>query len=617
MKMFLKPLNSFVLQLLILLVAGAACSQQKESQKNNSICFALYTVQDDTLKLTAQLYPLANGDSRAISLEIEKGGEWESVADGRVREDLYGLPLPETKAWNVLFRVGNWDHSKDWKYRVVALEGAATYTGTIRKDPIDKNEIVVAAFTGNSNRARGLKPDIIANVKAHDPDLLFFSGDQSYDHEDHLGAWLQFGRQFGEITKDRPTICIPDDHDVGQGNLWGAEGKRSFDEGGADGGYIHPVQYVNEVQFAQTANLPDPFDPAPVLRDISVYYTSLNVGGIDFAVIEDRKFKSGPIGLVATPGHERPDLMNDPDYDTALMDVPDAKLLGDRQLAFLEEWGKDWENCEMKAVLSQTIFAQAAHKTGPWFVVADLDANGWPQTGRNKALEKIRKSYGFMLGGDQHLGTVIQHGVDEWDDAGYSFCVPSIVNYWPRSWLPKEAGIDPIPNGLEHTGKFKDGFGNKLTMHAYSNPNENWKEIGTKDDPFAGGAAGHGIVRFNKEMRTITMECWPRNTDVTASDAKPFPGWPVTIHQEDNYGRKAIAWLPTLQCESMTDPVVQVLNERSNELVYTLRINGSSWQPKVFEEGLYTIRVGEGYSVQTFRGVQSSTEKGQRVLRVK
>jgi hypothetical protein len=72
-------------------------------------------VQDNTLKLTAQLYPLADGDSRTVSLEIEKNGKWVAVAEGRIREDLYGLPTPDTKAWNVLFRCGNWDHSKDWK----------------------------------------------------------------------------------------------------------------------------------------------------------------------------------------------------------------------------------------------------------------------------------------------------------------------------------------------------------------------------------------------------------------------------------------------------------------------------------------------------------------------
>jgi hypothetical protein len=585
-------------------VPCAAVSRETVA-KADQICFAMYTVQNDVLKMTVQLYPLASEDSRTVKLQLHQEDRWKTVATEKVRESSYGNKAGD-RAWNVLFKEKGWDHSRDWKYRVVALEGVAEYTGLIRRDPVDKQEIVVAAFTGNSNQDRRLKPDLIANIQAHDPDLLFFSGDQSYDHEYHLDAWLLFGRQFGDIIRDRPTICIPDDHDVGQANLWGANGKRAYGPGGADGGYLMPVEYVNEVQFAQTANLPDPFDSTPIDRGIGVYYTSLNVGGIDFAIIEDRKFKTGPMGLVEAPGHPRPDLINDPDYDPKSVDVPEAKLLGDRQLRFLREWGEDWRGVQMKAVLSQTIFVNAAHKTGRWRVVADLDSNGWPQAGRNRALAEIRKSFAFMLAGDQHLGSVIHHGIDEWDDAGFSFCVPSIVNAWPRSWLPETKGIDPVSEELKYTGKFYDGFGNKLTMHAYSNPGNNWQAIGTYDDPFVGGAAGHGIVRFDKAQRTITMECWPRNTDVTKPDAMQYKGWPVTVKQEDNYGRKAVAWLPELVVKGAEDPVVQVVDELTNEVIYTLRINGARWQPKVFKPGRYTIHVEDEKVRKTFPHIEAA-----------
>jgi hypothetical protein len=492
-------------------------------EKKDSICFAMYTVQNSILKLTAQLYPLADEDSRTIQLQIEKNEKWETVAEEQIRENEYNSPI-KAKAWNVLFRVEGWDHSRNWKYRVVALDGIATYEGTVRRDPADKNEIVVAAFTGNSNKDRRLKPDIIHNIKAHDPDLLFFSGDQSYDHKEHLAAWLLFGRQYGEIIKDRPTIAIPDDHDVGQGNLWGAEGIQSTLKGGSDGGYIMSPQYVNEVQFSQTSNLPDPFDPTPIKRGIGVYYTSLNIGGIDFAIIEDRKFKTGPANIIPKMG-PRPDHINDPKYDRKSVDVPEAQLLGDRQIHFLEEWGKQWDQVEMKTVLSQTIFAGGAHIHHGKRLLADLDSNGWPQSGRNRALAAIRKSKAYMIAGDQHLASVIHHGIDDWRDAGVSFCVPSIVNYYPRDWEPLEKGIDPVSAELEHTGNYLDGFGNKITMHTYANPGDDWRSI---EGPMRGGAAGHGIIRFNKKERTVTAECWPRLVDVTQPDARQFAGWPIT-----------------------------------------------------------------------------------------
>ena len=562
-----------------------------EVSKDKVICFAPYTVHKNIMKMTAQLYPLGDDDSRVVRLEIKKNGKWEEIARATVDESSYGIG-DGTQRWTAGFRVEGWDCSKDWEYRLRHSK-ECKYRGRIRKDPLEKETIVVAAFTGNSNRDRGQKPDIIANIKAHDPDLLFFSGDQSYDHKKHLAAWLLFGRQFGEIIRDRPTVCIPDDHDIGQGNMWGAGGKKSKTPAGHDGGYFHPVQYVKSVENAQTSNLPDPYDPTPILRGIGVYYTSLNIGGVDFAIIEDRKFKSGPDGLVPKMG-PRPDHVNDPKYDPKTVDVAGAKLLGERQLEFLRQWGKDWRGVEMKAVLSQTVFANAAHIHHGSRLIADMDSNGWPQSGRNRAVDAIRKSFSLMIGGDQHLATVIHHGIDVWGDGGFSFCVPSIVNYYPRQWMPLVKGVEPVSEKLEHTGSYLDGFGNKLTMYAYANPYEGelnypkWREDGL----WGKLAAGHGIIRFNKKTRKIMMECWPRGVDVTKKDAKQFPGWPVTIDQQDNYARKAYGYLPELVFKGIDDVVVQVIDQRDGEVVYTVGVNTKTFRPKVFKAGKYTVIAG-------------------------
>lgn len=564
--------------------------------RDKIICFALYTVHKGTLKLSAQLYPLLAGESREVSLQTKTGDDWKTIAKSQA----------DNKGWLATFRVEDWDHGRDVPYRVTH-PGGATYEGLIRKNPIDKDEIVVAAFTGNSNSDRGQRPDIIRNIKAQDPDLLFFSGDQSYDHQLHTAAWLLFGRQFGEIIKDRPTIAIPDDHDVGQGNLWGENGKVSKLGGGADGGYTMPADYVNLVQRAQTSHLPDPYDPTPIEQGITVYYTSLSVGGIDFAIIEDRKFKTGPAGLIPKQG-PRPDHVTSPDYDPRAVDVPEAVLLGKRQLKFLHEWGQDWTNAEMKSVLSQTIFAGGAHIHGKIDarLVADLDSNGWPQSGRDRALREIRRCFGFHIAGDQHLATVIHHGINSWEDSMYSFCVPSIVNYYGRWWRPLEEPLEHDTNNpLPFTGRYYDGLHNKITMHAYANP--------TKSNY---SAAGYGLVRFNKPRRDITIECWPRHVDVTEPGAKQHPGWPITIHQKDNYNRAANAWLPTLKISGQEDPVVQIVDEQLESIVYTIRINGTSWRPKVFKEGIYTIRVGEGDAVKELNNILTGDKSDDRIIEV-
>ena len=48
--------------------------------KDQIICFALYTVSNNVLKLTAQLYPLEVGDERTVWLEIKREGKWAEVA---------------------------------------------------------------------------------------------------------------------------------------------------------------------------------------------------------------------------------------------------------------------------------------------------------------------------------------------------------------------------------------------------------------------------------------------------------------------------------------------------------------------------------------------------------
>ena len=287
--------------------------------KDKLICFALYTVHKNTLKLTAQLYPLADDDPRTVRLEIKKGDKFVQVAETKVIE----------KGWTAPFRVEKWDSTKDIEYRV-AHGKTAFYTGIIRKDPVDKDTIVVAAFTGNSVRPQHggdlPKDDIVKNLKKLKPDLLFFSGDQVYDHRQHFKAWTRFGRDFGDIIRNTPTVTIPDDHDAGQANLWGAGGKVSKTGAGHDGGYFRPAEYVKEVERAQTSHLPDPFDPTPILQGIGVYYTELTVGRVSFAIIEDRKFKSGPQGLVPKQG-PRPDHIRNPNYDPKSVDVPGAFVL--------------------------------------------------------------------------------------------------------------------------------------------------------------------------------------------------------------------------------------------------------------------------------------------------
>lgn len=475
------------------------------------VAFGIYTVSNNTLKLSAQLFPLYPDETREVQLEIMEGDQWKEIQKQQVNDI----------GWSALFRVENWDSTKDIPYRLRHGQGA-TFTGLIRKDPVEKEEIVLAALSCNSNKDRGMRENYVRNINHHNPDLLFFAGDQSYDHKEHTAAWLKFGLQFRDLFRDRPCITIPDDHDIGQGNLWGESGKKATSSAGDDGGYFYDADYVKMVERCQTAHLPDPFDPTPIKQGIGVYYTNLVMGGVDFAIIEDRKFKSGPKDKIPQQG-PRPDHIRNPEYDPASIDLEGLVLLGDRQLQFLEEWGNSRDGIAMKAVLSQTGFCGGAHIHGSQDnrLHADLDSNGWPQTGRKKAIQALKNANAVHIAGDQHLATVIHHGIEQYGDGPWAFVVPAIVNnYYSRWWWPLEEELgknQPEGSELPWTGEFLDGFQNKITVHAYANP----------DSPSNG--AGYGLIRFNKNEETVTFECWPREVDVSAAAAQQFKGWPVKV----------------------------------------------------------------------------------------
>jgi hypothetical protein len=482
--------------------------------RDQVICFGIYTTQNKVMKMSAQLFPLYPEETREVRLELKKNGKWEQSAKANVNDI----------GWSALFRIENWDETKDVPYRLRHGQNAV-FEGLIRKKPINKNEIVVASLNCNSNKDRGLREEFTRNVNHFNPDLVFFAGDQSYDHKEHTAAWLLFGLQFRELFRERPCVTIPDDHDIGQGNLWGEGGKIASSPAGDDGGYFFHPEYVKMVERCQTAHLPDPFDPTPLQQGIGVYYTSLNIGGVDFAIIEDRKFKSGPAGKIPQQG-PRPDHIRNPEYDPKSVDVPGLELLGERQLKFLNEWGKKQDGVSMKAVLSQTGFSGAAHRHGTFenYLHADLDCNGWPQTGRKKALQAIKDAGAVHLAGDQHLATIVQHGIDNFGDGPFAFVAPAIVNTIYKRWwhpLDEQSGKNKDPkNPLPFTGDYQDGLGNKITMHAYAN-NEGPQNL--RD--------GFGIIRFNKKEKSVTFESWDRFTDVTKTGVKQMPGWPRTIRQ--------------------------------------------------------------------------------------
>lgn len=582
-------------------VAGSKAALHPE-RSFGPILFSQYTSSFGILKLTAQMPPIGSDDEQQVRLDVQRGGEWQRIASEPI--------APDTCI--AAFRVESWDATVDVPYRLVYLAKAKDGTrsehrweGLVRRDPVDQPVLTVADVSCNTHHAFPNEVTV-ANLTKLDPDLIAFTGDQFYEGSagfgtvrapletailDYLRKWYLHGWTWREVMRDRPSLALPDDHDVFQGNLWGEGGAEVRRRTHAAGGYWMAVEWVNVVHRTQTSHHPDPFDPSPGKRGTINFYGPLTYGRVSFAVLADRQYKSGPEDNVP-PTDGRGDHVTDRSFDPKVADLPGLELLGAKQEQFLREWAADWRGADLKAVISQTIFTALAttHGHDRQVLRADYDASGWPQTPRNRAVREMRKAFAIHLAGDQHLPALVQYGIDEHRDGPVAFAGPAVNVGYPRWWEPEIAPWTRSGAAKGVTGDFVDGFGHPVTVLAVKNPPEKPSER----DPVRlmhEKASGLGVVRFDKPNRKITVECWPLLADV-ARPGSQFPGWPVTLHALDNYGRRTVAHLPTLRFRPDTRPVVQVFEQTTGELVYAWRPNESRFQPHVFDRGEYRVRVG-------------------------
>jgi hypothetical protein len=153
-----------------------------------------YTISDRKLKLTAQLAPISESDEQIAILQVldKETGRWKEVSSSQVI----------VPGYTTTFRIPGWDTDISHDYRVLyhINDGDESripryFYGVIVKDPADKDEIVVAAFTGNSNSHGNINrddfdfagrmwfphEDLTTYVSKHKPDLLVYTGDNIYE----------------------------------------------------------------------------------------------------------------------------------------------------------------------------------------------------------------------------------------------------------------------------------------------------------------------------------------------------------------------------------------------------------------------------------------------------
>ncbi len=517
--------------------------EEHSEQTFGPILWTQYALSRGTLKVMAHFPPIGSEDPQTARLEKHEGGAWATVGSAAID------PLSR----RALFRIEDWDESRDIEYRVVyAWRGEDCYWGgVIRKDPNEKEQLRVGVFSCDHGEVFPQRR-LVRNVAIQDPDIVFFAGDQIYESYggfgvargkpageamlDYLRKYWQFGWTWRSILKDRPSIIIPDDHDVFQGNIWGQSGRTlpvSPDgQGFENGGFLMDVDWVNAVQRTQSGHLPDPVDARPCDSGIEVCFTELCWGGASFAVIEDRKFKTGPGDVLSA--QQRAVGRRDP----AVVDVDNAEMLGPRQEEFLRRWVGESSDVDFRIVCSQTIFCKATTHSGAMLrrSLIDLDCGGWPQKARNRALGILSAAAGvIMLHGDQHIGSLVKHGIDDWEDGPLAFMVPGTSNGFPRAWRPDAAGENPVVGAPVWTGRYRDGLGNRMTVLGAANPDpdSNTKEgqAGMNPEEIAHRkGSGHGVLVLDRKTLVATFNMWRHAFDAKRpADDDQFPGFPISI----------------------------------------------------------------------------------------
>ncbi|CAN0495605.1 unnamed protein product, partial [Scytosiphon promiscuus] len=135
------------------------------------ILWSQYTLHKKTLKMMAFFVPMGEEENHKAELQVKSDSGWTIVAHGQIE------PLSRS----VLFRVDNWDDQLDQDYRVMfewnSVDGPSisTWEGTIRKDPKQKDMIVLAGLSCSNS---DLFPNrfLVDNLLKQNPDLVYFSG---------------------------------------------------------------------------------------------------------------------------------------------------------------------------------------------------------------------------------------------------------------------------------------------------------------------------------------------------------------------------------------------------------------------------------------------------------
>lgn len=500
----------------------------------------LYSLNQNVLKMSVQLMPVDLQQLTSVRVDFRAAGQaqWTRGPESAIED-----------GYVALFRLDNWQSDQLWHYRITSPQGKTLFEGSISADTGKQKKLNIALvsciiptskslddeyyrpFIPQETLAGRYRPGNILfphapltqAIASHDPDLFLFVGDQYYEtfptrygraspaaKLDTLYRWYLWYWSFRDLLRHKPCIVLADDHDVLQGNLWGNGGEDSETPTEEQGGFKWDKSLIRMVYRIQHGHNPDSYDPTPIAYDIPPCYGNFVYGGVNFAFVEDRKFKSPPNYVVPLQGR--------------------GELLGERQERFLKQWANTHPGLARICITASMWGTPQTGAKGEALV--DYDANGYPPDGRTRAVQLLKDAGALALAGDQHLGLVAIQGVERHDDGPVFFAGPAAAAFWQRwfegnNQLPNQRNQDP------NTGDFTDSEGNKMRVLAVANPKLSYDDFVANKKGwgmFLGDRSltseGYGIVEVDHATNQFSLQCWPTTE---SKGGEQYAGWPVVL----------------------------------------------------------------------------------------
>ncbi|MEX2567590.1 MAG: hypothetical protein WD431_16715 [Cyclobacteriaceae bacterium] len=194
-------------------------------------------------------------------------------------------------------------------------------------------------------------------------------------------------------------------------------------------------------------------------------------------------------------------------------------------------------------------------------------------------------------------------------------------NTHDRIWIGKEYLSVPledwkVENGRVHCiGTVPNSRVNLLTHLLKPEPGnfEASVRVNLLEKGNMNGSAGLLLGAFDHEDSDVRAACFFGEGVNPKPGRDQFPGWPHKISQFDNLGMNADNVLPQFNINK-TNQLIQIINEKTGQPEQVFRIHGNSVQPRLFNTGTFTVKIGENENVKELKGIK--TEKNKNIEKI-